>query len=245
MDEPFGALDPVTRDALGERVRALHDRLGLTTMMVTHDMAEALLLADRVLVMAAGRIVADETPAACWPAKAATMAQALVAVPRDQAQALATLSREVTTSMSGIWDCAAGSGRQAGRTCPAGAAAIALGIVVALPLAVWAQRSSPLSRGVALGFASLVQTIPALALLALFFPVLLSLRAVFGEGLPTLGFLPALLALSLYALLPILRNAVTARDNMEPGVLEAADGVGMDGVAEIAAGRSTAGRALM
>jgi len=98
--------------------------------------------------------------------------------------------------------------------------------VVALPLAVWASRSQAVAR-VALGFASLVQTIPALALLALFFPILLSLRVVFGEGLPTLGFLPALLALALYALLPILRNAVTAQANLDPGVLEAADGVGM------------------
>lgn len=106
------------------------------------------------------------------------------------------------------------------------ASAIGLGIVVALPLAVWASRSPAVSR-LALGFASLVQTIPALALLALFFPILLSLRAVFGEDLPTLGFLPALLALALYALLPILRNAVTAQANLDPGVLEAADGVGM------------------
>ncbi len=106
------------------------------------------------------------------------------------------------------------------------ASAIGLGILVALPLAVWASRSPLVSR-IALGFASLVQTIPALALLALFFPILLSLRAVFGEELPTLGFLPALLALALYALLPILRNAVTAQANLDPGVLEAADGVGM------------------
>ncbi len=106
------------------------------------------------------------------------------------------------------------------------AAALALGIAVALPLAVWASRSQTVRRA-ALGFASLVQTVPALALLALFFPVLLSLRSVLGEGLPTLGFLPALLALALYALLPILRNAVTARAEMAPGVLQAADAVGM------------------
>ncbi|GMM92041.1 ABC transporter permease/substrate-binding protein [Qipengyuania sp. MTN3-11] len=108
------------------------------------------------------------------------------------------------------------------------AAAITLGVAVALPLAVWASRSAAVAR-ITLGFASLVQTIPALALLALFFPILLSLRAVFGENLPTLGFLPALLALSLYALLPILRNAVTAQANLDPGVIEAADGVGMTG----------------
>lgn len=67
-----------------------------------------------------------------------------------------------------------------------------------------------------LGSASLVQPIPALALLALFFPILLRLRAVFGAGLPTLGFLPALLALARYALLPILGNAVTAQANLDP-----------------------------
>lgn len=106
------------------------------------------------------------------------------------------------------------------------ASAIALGIIVALPLAVWASRSATVAR-FALGFASLVQTIPALALLALFFPVLLALRSVFGESLPTLGFLPALLALALYALLPILRNAVTARANMDAGALQAADAMGM------------------
>lgn len=91
MDEPFGALDPVTRDALGERVRALHERLGLTTVLVTHDMAEALLLADRVLVMAGGRVVADATPAALLRGEAGAEADALVAVPREQARRLAAL----------------------------------------------------------------------------------------------------------------------------------------------------------
>src|SRR5947209_18079591 len=61
MDEPFGALDPLTRDALGSDYRALHERLGLTTVMVTHDMAEAVLLADRIVVMQAGRVAADGT----------------------------------------------------------------------------------------------------------------------------------------------------------------------------------------
>ena len=92
MDEPFGALDPVTRASLGERVRDLHRELKLTTIMVTHDMAEALLLADRVLVMDAGRIVADETPAALLAGKGGTIAQALVAVPREQAERLAGMA---------------------------------------------------------------------------------------------------------------------------------------------------------
>lgn len=91
MDEPFGALDPVTRDALGKQVRALHDRLRLTTVMVTHDMAEALLLADRILVMESGQIVADGTPADLLAGKGGAVADALLAVPRDHARRLAAL----------------------------------------------------------------------------------------------------------------------------------------------------------
>ncbi|AIT07509.1 ABC transporter ATP-binding protein [Sphingomonas taxi] len=94
LDEAFGALDPVTRDALGSEIRALHDRLGLTTILVTHDMAEALLLADRVLVMQAGRIVADATPADLLHGDGGEAAQALVAVPRDQAERLRGIARE-------------------------------------------------------------------------------------------------------------------------------------------------------
>ena len=63
MDEPFGALDPVTRDALGAEYRRLHDQLGLTTLMVTHDMTEAVLLADRIVVMDHGRLIAEGAPA--------------------------------------------------------------------------------------------------------------------------------------------------------------------------------------
>src|ERR1700724_1783094 len=62
MDEPFGALDPLTRDALGDDYRALHKKLGLTTVMITHDMTEALLLADRIAGMRGGRLLAQGTP---------------------------------------------------------------------------------------------------------------------------------------------------------------------------------------
>lgn len=104
--------------------------------------------------------------------------------------------------------------------------ALMLGIVLSLPLAVWSARVPAVGR-VALGFASLVQTIPGLALLALFYPLLLSVSALVGGGIPALGFLPSLLALTLYALLPILRNGVTGLAGIDPAVIEAADGVGM------------------
>ena len=90
MDEPFGALDPVTRDSLGRAYRALHDRLGLTTLMVTHDIAEALLLADRIVVLIDGRIRADGTPAALL-AQHDPDVKAMIDVPRRQAERLASL----------------------------------------------------------------------------------------------------------------------------------------------------------
>ena len=88
MDEPFGALDPLTRDALGSDYRALHDRLGLTTVMVTHDMAEAVLLADRIVVLREGRIVADGKAADLLAQTQDEGVRALLEAPRRQAERL-------------------------------------------------------------------------------------------------------------------------------------------------------------
>jgi osmoprotectant transport system ATP-binding protein len=91
MDEPFGALDPLTRDALATRYRSLHDDLGLTSVIVTHDMQEALLLADRVIVIAGGRIAADATPAELLKGHADPAVAAMIAAPRRQAERIAAL----------------------------------------------------------------------------------------------------------------------------------------------------------
>ena len=88
MDEPFGALDPITRDALGDDYRQLHQTLGLTTVMVTHDMAEAVLLADRIVVLRDGVVAGDGTPATLASA-ADPHVRALMEAPRRQAQRLA------------------------------------------------------------------------------------------------------------------------------------------------------------
>jgi osmoprotectant transport system ATP-binding protein len=94
MDEPFGALDPVTRDTLGTAYRALHERLGMTTVMVTHDMQEAVLLADRIVVMSAGRVVADDTPAALMTGPTDGEAVALMEMPRRQAERIRALTEQ-------------------------------------------------------------------------------------------------------------------------------------------------------
>jgi osmoprotectant transport system permease protein len=108
--------------------------------------------------------------------------------------------------------------------------ALALGLAVSLPLAIIA-RNRPVLRGALLGLASIVQTVPGLALLALFYPLLLALAALslswFGFGFSAFGFLPAVLALALYSMLPVLRNTITGLQGVDAAILEAAQGVGM------------------
>jgi osmoprotectant transport system permease protein len=109
-------------------------------------------------------------------------------------------------------------------------AALALGLVISLPLAI-ASRNRPLFRGALLGIASVVQTVPGLALLALFYPLLLALASItlawFGFGFSAFGFLPAVLALALYSMLPVLRNTITGLNGVDPALTEAARAAGM------------------
>ena len=89
LDEPFGALDPVTREAVAADVRDIHQRLGLTTLMVTHDMTEALLLADRIAVMRDGRLVQVGSPRELVAGPADDFVAQLIETPRRRARALA------------------------------------------------------------------------------------------------------------------------------------------------------------
>ena len=93
MDEPFGALDPLIRDALGADYRALHDRLSLTTVMVTHDVMEALLLADRIVILEAGEVIADGTPTDLLAGHGDPRATALMETPLRQARRVQALAR--------------------------------------------------------------------------------------------------------------------------------------------------------
>ena len=62
MDEPFGALDPITRDTLQDLVKKLQQQLGKTFIFVTHDMDEAIKLADKICIMTNGQVVQYDTP---------------------------------------------------------------------------------------------------------------------------------------------------------------------------------------
>jgi osmoprotectant transport system ATP-binding protein len=91
MDEPFGALDAVTRDTLGTEYRRLHDAMGLTTLMVTHDVLEAVLLADRIVVMRGGVIVAEGSAHELLAGHEDPGVRALMEMPRRQAERVRAL----------------------------------------------------------------------------------------------------------------------------------------------------------
>ncbi len=91
LDEPFGALDPLTRDQLQGEFQRIQGEIGFAAVLVTHDMTEALLLADRIAVMRAGRVVQEGTPAAVMAAPADSYVEDLLSAPRRQAEKLAAL----------------------------------------------------------------------------------------------------------------------------------------------------------
>ncbi len=98
--------------------------------------------------------------------------------------------------------------------------ALLVGVALSVPLGIISAKSRVLGP-LLLGLAGVAQTIPSLALLALMVPCLAAL------GAPSIGFLPAFVALVVYSVLPVLRNTVTGFTNIDPALLEAARGVGM------------------
>ena len=94
MDEPFGALDPLIRDELASEYRDIHNRLGLTTVLVTHDMTEAMILADRIAIMRAGTLVQIGRPRELADEPVDDFVRELLDTPRRRAKVLADLLRE-------------------------------------------------------------------------------------------------------------------------------------------------------
>jgi len=96
LDEPFAALDPLTREQLQGRFQAIRRELGVTGLFVTHDMSEALTLGDRIAVLDAGRLVRVGTPAELLREPGDTAVARLLATPRRQAEALGALLADAT-----------------------------------------------------------------------------------------------------------------------------------------------------
>jgi osmoprotectant transport system ATP-binding protein len=93
LDEPFGALDPITRTALQGELRKIHADLKLTTVMVTHDLVEALTLADRIAVMMRGELRQFATPAELMKSPADDYVAELMGMARHQATALEAVTK--------------------------------------------------------------------------------------------------------------------------------------------------------
>ena len=98
LDEPFGALDPITRDGLRADFAELQARLGFAAVLVTHDMAEALLMADRIAVMEAGRILQYDTPSALLAAPAGQTVTRMLESPLREAHRVEALKTRAATS---------------------------------------------------------------------------------------------------------------------------------------------------
>ena len=89
MDEAFGALDPLTRDEVATDYRAIHKQLGLTSILVTHDVTEAFLLADRIGVMQGGRMLQIGTPHELVTNPVNDFVREMIETPRRRARQLA------------------------------------------------------------------------------------------------------------------------------------------------------------
>ncbi|XBQ15153.1 MAG: ATP-binding cassette domain-containing protein [Oceanicaulis sp.] len=93
MDEPFGALDPLTRDGLRTDVRDLQSELGFAAVMVTHGMAEALLTADRIAVMHDGEVLQYDTPEALLQSPADERVARMLQAPLREAEKVDALKQ--------------------------------------------------------------------------------------------------------------------------------------------------------
>jgi osmoprotectant transport system ATP-binding protein len=94
LDEPLGAVDPITRAGLQTELRSIHDELGLTSIMVTHDMIEALTLGDQIAVMLRGEIVQLASPAQLMASPANGYVERLVEMARAHGEQLRAILPE-------------------------------------------------------------------------------------------------------------------------------------------------------
>ena len=93
MDEPFGALDPITRVGLQDELKDLQKSLGLTIVLVTHDMTEALLMADRIAVMKDGHVLGYGTPSELMSNPPHEYVKSLMEMPKKQADRVEQIAR--------------------------------------------------------------------------------------------------------------------------------------------------------
>ena len=209
MDEPFGALDPLTRAEMQDMLRELLRRLNKTVLLVTHDLDEALYLASHIVLLEGGKVVAN-LPAEEFLGSQIPAVQSYVrAVHRGSSAGkpmpgfLAQHASEIAElTLEHLW--LTGS-------------AMLLAAAIGVPTGIWLTRHPRWAKPV-LGVVNIIQTIPSLALFGFLLP------------LPWIGDRAAriaIAALTAYALLPIVRNTYAGIEGVDPTVLEVAKALGM------------------
>ena len=209
MDEPFGALDPVTRAEIRREFSRIQSRLGITAILVTHDMGEAFSLGHRVAVLDAGRD--DRVRHAGGGGGIAGPARPRLY--RQPAAAPDCVMSVIRFWQSHLTELVSLLQQHVLLVCVSTAVAVAIG----LPAGVMAARRPRAGRFI-LGVANVAQTIPSLALLGFLLP----LPFIGGIGART-----ALVALTLYALLPIVRSTVSGLSTIDRAIIEAGTAMGM------------------
>ncbi len=212
MDEPFGALDPLTRAELQNEFLALQSRLKKSVVFVTHDLREALLLGSRIALMDAGRLVSVLTPEQFMNSSEPLVAAYVKAFGTGSLIGAKAMSlwqfmlqnhgEIVELTLEHLWMVGC---------------SIFLAVMIGIPLGILITRWPALNKPV-LGSANIIQTIPSLALFGFLLPA------------PWIGARAdrlAILALTLYALLPLIRNTYVGIKGVDRSVVEAGRGMGM------------------
>ena len=216
MDEPFGALDPLTRAEMQDMMLELLNRLRTTVLLVTHDLDEALYLAQRIVFVSDGKLVADlpsdEFLRICSP-RDRRLCRCLSSRPvflqarggaRVSSSFLSQYGGEIATAyfLEHLW---------------LTGAAMLFAVALAVPAGIWLSRAIRWARPI-IGIANVLQTIPSLAMFGFLLP------------LPWLGERAAriaIVALTAYALLPILRNTYAGIRGIDPTLIEVARAIGL------------------
>ncbi len=212
MDEPFGALDPLTRAEMQDMLQALLKRFNKTVLLVTHDLDEALFLASHIVLMEAGQVVADLAAKDFLASQIPAVRSYVHAVHRGtsgersralMASFLAQHASEIAElTLEHLW--LTGS-------------ALGLAAAIGVPTGIWLTRHPRWAKPV-LGVVNIIQTIPSLALFGFLLPV-----PWLGERAARI----AIAALTAYALLPIVRNTYAGIGGVDPTLLEVAKALGM------------------
>ncbi len=213
FDEPFGALDPVTRLELQDQFLGLRNTLNKTSIFVTHDVREALRLGTRIALLDRGKAggLGDTrgVPEIRRPADARVSSGARLEEPRAAEVQLSVIRPGLFEDILSL----------TAEHSVLVLISLAFALGIGIPVGILLTRRAPL-RGWVLGFANVMQTIPSLALFGFLIPIPL----IGGIGKRT-----AIIALVLYALLPILRNTLAGILGVDAAVRESAVAMGMTG----------------